>query len=259
MQGYWKSWTNPLEAEDLCNVEHGLSEPSKHSGNYVESVAVVGVSANITALTVRSTQRTLSLLTPPAMSHLMSDPHAGCDCMDLISLRDIELGFGGDALLEGVSLRVESGERVCLFGRNGSGKTTLLKLVAGELQPDGGEIVRYPAIRIAGLQQSVPQSLSGSTRAVVAGGLGELGALIETHLRLSTGAGQGGDLEALDAAHQRIDAAGAWDVEQRIERTLTRLALDPEARFEALSGGLAPIRIALRSMETDSVPQTRAV
>ncbi len=178
------------------------------------------------------------LLTHAAPSHLMSGLHAGCNSMDLINLRDIDLSFGGDALFEAVSLRVVSGERVCLYGRNGSGKTSLLKLVAGELQADGGDITRYPAVRIAGLPQSVPQGLSGSTHSVVAAGLGELGALIETHQRLSTSAAQDGDLDALDAAHQRIDAAGAWDIEQRIETILTRLALDPQARFEDLSGGL---------------------
>ncbi len=168
----------------------------------------------------------------------MSGLHAGCIPMDLITLRDIELGFGGDALLEGLSLRVVSRERVCLVGRNGCGKTTLLKLVADELQADGGEIIRDPAIRIAGLPQSVPVGISGSTRSVVSAGLGELGALIETHQRLSIASGEGGSLAALGAVQQRIEAAGAWDIEQRIERTLTRLALDPEALFEDLSGGL---------------------
>jgi len=158
--------------------------------------------------------------------------------MDLITLRDIELGFGGDALLEGLSLRVVSGERVCLVGRNGCGKTTLLRLVADELQADGGEIIRDAAIRIAGLPQSVPDGMSGSTRSIVSAGLGELGQLIETHLRLSTASGEGGNLAALEAVHQRIEAAGAWDIEQRIERTLTRLELDPEVPFEDLSGGL---------------------
>ena len=167
----------------------------------------------------------------------MSDPH-GQPCMDLITLRDIDLGFGGDPLLEKLSLRVVSGERVCLLGRNGSGKTSLLKVVSGDQPADGGAIIRQPAVKIAGLPQSVPPGISGTTRSVVSAGLGDLGALMEEHRRLSDEAGQGGSLDALEAVHQRIDAAGAWDVEQRIERTLTKLALDPQARFEALSGGL---------------------
>ena len=168
----------------------------------------------------------------------MSTLHAGCDPMDLITLRDIDLGFGGDPLLEKLSVRVVGGERVCLLGRNGSGKTSLLRVLMGDLQADGGEIIRQPTIRIAGLPQSVPPGISGSTHSVVSAGLGELGALIEEHLRLSNSAGEGNNLEALEAVHQRIDAAGAWDVEQRIERTLTHLALDGQTPFEDLSGGL---------------------
>jgi ATP-binding cassette subfamily F protein uup len=168
----------------------------------------------------------------------MSDLHIGCHCMDLITLRDIDLGFGGDALLERLSLQVVAGERVCLLGRNGCGKTTLLKVVAAELQPDGGVINRPPTVRIAGLPQSVPGGIRGSAHAVVAAGLGELGALIETHRRLTTTAGDGGSLRALEETQHRIEAADGWDFERRIERTLSRLALDPEAPFEDLSGGL---------------------
>jgi len=158
--------------------------------------------------------------------------------MDLITLRDIDLGFGGDPLLERLSLRVVSGERVCLLGRNGSGKTSLLKVVSGDLPCDGGEIIHQPGIKVAGLPQSVPPGISGSTRAVVSAGLGNLGALLDEYHRLSEDAGQGVDLDALEAAQQRVDAAGAWDVDQRIDRTLTQLVLDPDASFEALSGGL---------------------
>ncbi len=178
------------------------------------------------------------LLTADQRSHLMSGLYIGCIPMDLITLRDIDLGFGGDPLLERLSLQVVAGERVCLLGRNGCGKTTLLKVVAAELQPDGGVITRPSMLRIAGLPQSVPGGICGSTHSVVAAGLGELGALIETHRRLATTVAEGGSLRALDETHQRIEAAGGWDFEQRIERTLSRLGLDREAPFESLSGGL---------------------
>ena len=91
----------------------------------------------------------------------MSALYIGRIPMDLITLRDIDLGFGGDPLLERLSLQVVGGERVCLLGRNGCGKTTLLKVLAGELQPDGGVIIRPPTVRIAGLPQSVPSGISG--------------------------------------------------------------------------------------------------
>ena len=49
----------------------------------------------------------------------------------ILILRDINLTFGGTPLLEGASVSVSQGERLCLVGRNGSGKSTLLKIAAG--------------------------------------------------------------------------------------------------------------------------------
>ena len=60
--------------------------------------------------------------------------------MALVRLRRVQLGFGGPPLLDGLSLSIADGERVCLLGRNGAGKSTLMKLIAGELQPDDGEM-----------------------------------------------------------------------------------------------------------------------
>lgn len=49
--------------------------------------------------------------------------------MAYITLRDVQLAFGGPALLDGANFNLERGERVCLIGRNGEGKSTLLKLI----------------------------------------------------------------------------------------------------------------------------------
>ena len=51
--------------------------------------------------------------------------------MALLSLQEISVRFGGPWLLEGATLNVERGERICLLGRNGEGKSTLLKVAAG--------------------------------------------------------------------------------------------------------------------------------
>ena len=69
--------------------------------------------------------------------------------MSLLVLRDIQLGFGGPSLLDGVNLTLERGERVCLLGRNGAGKSTLMKVILGELTPDDGERVVSGGSRIA--------------------------------------------------------------------------------------------------------------
>src|SRR5512140_691859 len=91
--------------------------------------------------------------------------------MALISLQDVDLGFGGPLLLEKVNLQIERGEMVGLLGRNGMGKSTLLKLINGDLQPDGGSLSRQQNLRTASLPQEVPQGLLGTVEEIIAAGL----------------------------------------------------------------------------------------
>ena len=56
----------------------------------------------------------------------------------ILTLADLRLTFGGDALFAGVGLAVHPGERIALVGRNGSGKSTLMRLMAGLVEADAG-------------------------------------------------------------------------------------------------------------------------
>jgi ATP-binding cassette subfamily F protein uup len=128
--------------------------------------------------------------------------------MSLFSLLDVSHAFGGPPLLDSVSLQVEPGERVCLVGRNGIGKSTLMKLIAGEIQPDRGQIFRQPGACFARLTQEVPDDLTGTVHDLVAGGM-------------------------RPAAHEED-----WQREMRLEQLLERLGLSTRRDFAALSGGL---------------------
>jgi ABC-type sugar transport system ATPase subunit len=59
----------------------------------------------------------------------------------LIELKEINKGFPGVQALDGVSLTVYPGEIHAIIGENGAGKSTLMNILAGELQPDSGEII----------------------------------------------------------------------------------------------------------------------
>jgi ATP-binding cassette subfamily F protein uup len=71
----------------------------------------------------------------------------------LLQLNQVSLTFGGNPLLDGVSLTVQSGERVALVGRNGSGKSTLMKLMAGLVDPDSGARTIPPGITVGYMEQ----------------------------------------------------------------------------------------------------------
>ncbi|MFO7954265.1 MAG: ATP-binding cassette domain-containing protein, partial [Thioalkalivibrio sp.] len=60
--------------------------------------------------------------------------------MALLTLRNIHLAYGMAALLDGINLSLEPGERVAIAGRNGEGKSTLLKVLNGDAQADSGDI-----------------------------------------------------------------------------------------------------------------------
>jgi len=82
----------------------------------------------------------------------------------LLNLRDIELNFGGAPLLEGASLTLSEGDRLCLVGRNGSGKSTLLKIAAGLIDADEGERFVQPGTSVRYLEQT--PDLSGYATAL---------------------------------------------------------------------------------------------
>ncbi|MFI6451188.1 urea ABC transporter ATP-binding subunit UrtE [Streptosporangium amethystogenes] len=59
----------------------------------------------------------------------------------MLSVQDLDAGYGRARVLFGVSLRVEPGQLVCVMGRNGVGKTTLLNTVMGVLPATAGSVV----------------------------------------------------------------------------------------------------------------------
>ena len=79
----------------------------------------------------------------------------------LMSLKDVSLAFGGPPVLDKVSLSISKGLRAALTGRNGEGKSTLMKVIAGMLEPDGGEIVRSPNLKTIYVSQEVPHDREG--------------------------------------------------------------------------------------------------
>jgi ATP-binding cassette subfamily F protein uup len=152
----------------------------------------------------------------------------------------VRLAFGGPELIDGVSLQIERGERVCLVGRNGAGKSTLLKIITGEIIPDSGEVIRPQALKIASLSQEVPRDISGTVFEVVSGGLGNMVDLFSRYHSVSNSLSHGHDGELvaeLERIHHRIESAGGWQLCNRVETVLSRLRLEPDAQVADLSGG----------------------
>ena len=71
----------------------------------------------------------------------------------LLSLRAVSLRYGVQPLYQDLDLGLYPGERVALVGRNGSGKSSLFRLLSGVIEPDVGERIQRPGLRIALLEQ----------------------------------------------------------------------------------------------------------
>ena len=126
--------------------------------------------------------------------------------MALLSLQEVSIRFGGPWLLEGATLNIERGERVCLLGRNGEGKSTLLRLAAGHLASDAGEVVRARDLSVAMMPQVVPADLAGTVLDVVGRGVRE--------------------------------QPDAWHREAQARKVISQMGLEAAADCATLSGGM---------------------
>jgi ATP-binding cassette subfamily F protein uup len=155
--------------------------------------------------------------------------------MPLLRLDSVNLQYGTQVLLDEVNLSITRGEKLGLLGRNGAGKTTLLKVLAGELSPDSGEHWIRPGVRIARLQQTLPDADQISVFDAVAAGLPEAGRLLSEyhHLLLADPP----DMDKLSRVQQQLEAADGWQLQQRVETTISQLQLPAEAVMGELSGG----------------------
>jgi len=79
----------------------------------------------------------------------------------VLALRDVRLEDGSRSLFDGVDLPLEARARACLVGRNGAGKSTLLRLLMGSIEPDDGDRIVTPGLRIVYVEQEPP--ITGET------------------------------------------------------------------------------------------------
>ena len=171
--------------------------------------------------------------------------------MALIHLKDIHLAFGVAPVLDGIDFSIDAGERVCLIGRNGEGKSTLFKLINGSLQPDSGEVITSSSVRVAMLEQDVPES-SGRILDIVMGGSRHTADLLIQYNE-QTNLCADGDMAACErmaTLQHDIDAVHGWDLEREATRLITTMGLDPNDDLSSLSGGRKRRVLLARSLVT---------
>jgi len=174
--------------------------------------------------------------------------------MVLITLQNISLAFGGQPVLDRISMQIEAGERVCLVGRNGVGKSSLMRLIAGEQPPDSGRIIRQQGVKTARLDQEVEAGLDGTVYSVVSGGVGRFMALLDLHREVSSRLAEDHSealLTELAGVEHEMETAGVWQIRQQIETVLSRLQLEADRDFGELSGGMKRRVLLARALVCD--------
>src|SRR4030088_3718400 len=118
----------------------------------------------------------------------------------MIRLDNVSKQIGHQILFIETSAALERGEKVGLVGPNGAGKTTLFRMIAGEEQPDDGQVTIDPGMTIGYFSQDIGEMSGKSAVMAVMDGVGPVSALAIVMARLEAAMvdpDQAGDMDAL--------------------------------------------------------------
>ena len=73
----------------------------------------------------------------------------------MLNIHNLSISFQGEFLFEEITYRLGAGDRIGLVGKNGAGKSTMLKILAGDLEPDTGQIAKEKDLSIGFLRQDI--------------------------------------------------------------------------------------------------------
>lgn len=154
----------------------------------------------------------------------------------MLRLSHISKIYPTGEVLKDVNWEVKPGDRIGLVGMNGAGKSTQLKIIAGEIEPTDGEVIRPASLKIAYLTQEFEVEPSRTVReefwTVFAEANATQQALLEVQQQMNTP-----DMEELerlihqlDRLQRQFEGLDGYGLESRIEKIL------PEMGFEAGDG-----------------------
>ncbi len=142
----------------------------------------------------------------------------------------LKKAFGARDVLSDVSFRVDPGDRLAVVGRNGEGKTTLLRILAGRLDPDGGQVSLPRGATVALHDQRPPLGSHLTLEQYVGEGMAAARAA-EADLAALEARMAGGDhgdevMASYEEAQARLERAGGYAWRSWMERVLRGLGID---------------------------------
>jgi len=173
----------------------------------------------------------------------------------MIDLSNISLQFNGKYLFQDINYKINSGDKISLVGANGSGKTSLLRIIADQLQPESGKVIKQKGINIGYLPQ---ENITHAGKTLIEEASSALTTIIslqdkETRLTNELSDINLSEDEKLDLVnqlgevHHRLEELDSYSANSKIEKILLGLGFE-ENDFDRLtdefSGGWQ-MRIAL--------------
>ncbi len=162
----------------------------------------------------------------------------------IYTMRDLRRFYPPDReVLRGINLSFYPGAKIGVIGSNGSGKSSLLRIMAGVDDGFTGEARLTPGFTVGYLAQEPELDPGKDVLGNVADGVAETKALVDRFNEVCAAMGDpDADFDKLLAEQaelqDKIDAAGAWDLERTFEIAMDALRLPPpEAEVATLSGG----------------------
>ncbi|MGM9439162.1 energy-dependent translational throttle protein EttA [Streptomyces murinus] len=164
--------------------------------------------------------------------------------MFVYTMRKARTAHGDKVVLDDVTLSFLPGAKIGVVGPNGMGKSTVLRIMAGLERPTDGDAAPAPGISVGILEQEPRLDDSTTVLGNVEEGVAEIRAGLRRYDEITTRLGEAGGaqtqplLDELGPLQERLDDAGAWDLDSRLEQAMDALRCPPpDMPVAELSGG----------------------
>ncbi|WP_413166549.1 ABC-F family ATP-binding cassette domain-containing protein [Capilliphycus salinus ALCB114379] len=164
----------------------------------------------------------------------------------MLRLEHISKIYPTGVILKDVNWEVKPGERIGLVGVNGAGKTTQLKIIAGEMEPTSGQVIRPASLNIAYLTQEFEVDPARTVREefwtvfTEANQIQESLAQVQREMQTATPEELDSLITKLDRFQRKFEAIHGYALEAQIEKILPEMGFEPEdgdRLVSAFSGG----------------------
>ena len=173
----------------------------------------------------------------------------------MIDLSNISLQFNGKYLFKDVNYRISSGDKISLVGANGTGKSSLIKIIAGQLEPESGEVIKQKRISIGYLPQDNVTYIGKTLLEEASSALNDIIELQNKEKLITDSLNDPklSDEEKMDLAHQlgevhhMLEGLDSYSAQSKVEKILFGLGFsedDFQLLTDQFSGGWQ-MRIAL--------------